>query len=269
MMKKQRILILGSSHTGAFQAARHRIAQAFPSLDVHYFGLPGSAYFHATFENGIFRAPEKRQRQFDWMDSREIDVRQFDRALFVGQRFAFGSAMRLIMSYDILEEVTRSKRPLMSEAAMSGLLEALIAQQVEGLITKFGRDPRFSFLAAPYPLDRSTLKGPAQEKALKAVLRKETGVTWGLKYEEIIAAEMAAARLDLVPQPLETRETFLTTQDHFSRQPSSAGVPDDEVDNRHMNADYGWQVFCAYAETKLEIRPLPIAEAEEHETGLS
>ncbi len=264
-----KILILGSSHTGAFQTARHRIAAAFPALDVSYFGLPGSGFFNATLTQGVFAAPEDYARQFQWMETREIDLHPFERVLLVGERFAFGAVMRLLMGQDILEEPQRTKRPLMSRAAMQELIGALVEQRVEALLTKFGRDTRFTFVPAPYPLARSLQSGPGQEKALKSVLKRDTGADWGRTYEARIASEMAAAGLDFLAQPRETRDSYLTTQDRFARQDAPEEASETQIDNRHMNDDYGWQVFCAYAATRLEIRPELEALADETKTGSS
>lgn len=255
MSDRRKILIIGTSHTGAFYTARHRIAAGFPTLDVTCFGLPGQIYSAAHYEDGVFRAPEDASHQLGWMDTSEIDFAPFAHILQVGERYTLNHAMRLMVFHDILEAPERSARAVLSEAALGDLLRGLVRQRAERLAERFGADPRQCFLPAPYPLARSTAPGPGHEFALASLRKRPHGAAWMQRYEAMIEEEMARVGLDVMLQPHDTRAGQFMTGDRYARTGPGSEAGADGVDHRHMNADYGWQVFCAFAESRLQLHP--------------
>lgn len=255
MSERTNILVIGTSHTGAFYAARARIAEAFPSLDVTYFGLPGLIYSAALYEDGVFRAPEDASHQLAWMERNEIDFTRFTRILHVGERYTLNHAMRLLVFHDVLEEPERTKRAFLSEAAACEMLRGLVRQRAETLLDRFGADPRHCFMPAPYPLARSVAPGPGHEFAIAALRKRPHGALWMQRYETMITEEMAKVGLDVMLQPQETRASQFMTADRYARPSTGSEAGPDVTDHRHMNADYGWQVFCAFAESRLGLCP--------------
>lgn len=258
MRTPQKILIIGTSHTGAFYTARHRIKAGFPTLDVSYFGLPGRIYSAASYEDGVFRGPDDASHTLGWMDKSEIDFAPFARILHVGERYTLNHAMRLMVFHDIFEEPERSARAVISEAAMQDLLRGLVRHRSERLLARFGADPRHCFLPAPYPLARSVAAGPGHEFALASLRKRPHGADWMQRYEAMIEDEMARVGLDVMLQPQETRAGQYMTEDRYARpetEPGATAGSPAGVDHRHMNADYGWQAFCAFAESRLGVTP--------------
>lgn len=252
---REKILIIGTSHTGAFYTARDAIAAGFPDLDVSYFGLPGRVYSSAVYEGGVFRAPEDMPRQLAWMDRREIDFAPFSHILHVGERYALNHVMRLMVFHDVLEEPERTGRAFISSAALADMIRGTVARRAERLLERFGKDSRACFLPAPYPLARSTRPGAGHEYALAALGKRAHGAKWMALYEQIIEEEMHKAGLDVLLQPPQTRAGQFMTADRFARAGTDQSAPPDQVDHRHMNADYGWQVFCAFAQRCLGQTP--------------
>jgi|GEM_PF-6240862 hypothetical protein len=257
MSATQKILIIGTSHTGAFYTARQRIKTGFPTLEVSYFGLPGRIYSSASYKDGIFRAPEDASHQLGWMTHNEIDFAPFARILHVGERYTLNHAMRLMVFHDILEEPERTKRAFLSQAALNDLLRGLVRQRAEGLVARFGPEPRHCFLPAPYPLARSVAPGPGHEFALASLRKRSHGADWMRRYEAMIGEEMALVGLDVMLQPQETRAGQFMTEDRYARPKTETEMEpgSESVDHRHMNADYGWQVFCAFAQSRLGLTP--------------
>lgn len=263
-----KVLIVGSSHTGAFYTARERIKAGFPDLEVSYFGMPGRIYSEALFEDGILRPAEPSARQLAWVDRREIDFAPFSLIIQVGERFTLNHVMRLIAFHDVLEDDERSGRAPMSSAALTAFLTGMVQTRVDHIVTRFGAEERYCILPAPYPLARSTSPGPKHEYGLTALSQRGFADKWMTRYEEIISERMQAAGLDVFLQPHETRAGQFMTQDRYARPGTDITAPEGQVDHRHMNSDYGWQVFCAIAEHRLGLTPEGAAlSPQQHMTG--
>ncbi|NVK47878.1 MAG: hypothetical protein HWE33_16440 [Rhodobacteraceae bacterium] len=251
----QKVLIVGTSHTGAFYMARERIETGFPGLEVSYFGMPGRVFSAALFEDGILRMADISARQLPWMDRQEIDFAPFSLIIQVGERFTLNHVMRLMAFHDVLEEDERSGRAPMSSAALTAFLTGMVQSRVDHIRGRFGADDRYCILPAPYPLARSTAPGPKHEYGLTALSLRSFADRWMVRYEEIISERMQAAGLDVFLQPHETRAGEFMTQDRYARPGTDITAPEGQVDHRHMNSDYGWQVFCAIAEHRLGLTP--------------
>ncbi|WP_226554143.1 hypothetical protein [Celeribacter naphthalenivorans] len=252
---EQKVLIVGSSHTGAFYTARERIKTGFPGLEVSYFGMPGRIFSEALFENGILRAADAKARKLAWMDRPEIDFAPFSLIIQVGERFTLNHVMRLMAFHDVLEEAERSGRAPISSAALTAFLTSMVQSRVDHIVDRFGADDRYCILPAPYPLARSTTPGPKHEYGLTALSQRGFADQWMTRYEAIITTRMQAAGLDVFLQPHETRAGQFMTQDRYARPGTDITAPEGQVDHRHMNSDYGWQVFCALAEHRLGLTP--------------
>ncbi|MGD9919545.1 MAG: hypothetical protein AB7U46_16155 [Paenirhodobacter sp.] len=256
-----KILVLGTSHSGTIRLARPEIAQAFPGLDLTFYGLPGAAFLTARCEGGVF-GPARgdrfgRAKARKWNDTPEIDLAPFERIFCVGDRFQLMTMARLIGGHDILEEPGRAERPLISTAAAEALIDGLVGARVAKLAALFGPDPRFCFQPAPFPLALTRNTGPGHERALSALATHASAARWIAFYEAAIARHLAAAGYRFLPQPEETRSEACFSLDRFARPPVAGAK---KPDYRHLDAGYGAQAFADYARRELGLTPSPAAD---------
>lgn len=248
-----KIAVIGTSHTGALHAAWPEISQKYPELDAQFFGLPGIEFTRATYANGILTSGQNA-RALPWMAQKEIDLNEFDQILLTGPRFGLGRAATLIARHELLELRSHRGYPFMSMAAMEALLTGLVELQVDELLERFGRDERFCYLPAPYPLARSLKEGPGHEELIKDVVSQPQAEVCIAKFETAIAQVLNRNGVKALFQPKITRDAICTTKDHYARSPE---VDPTAPDHRHMNAAYGRASFSAYATDILGLKPQP------------
>lgn len=250
-----KLLILGTSHVGAFQAALPDIRKSFPTLDITLFGVPGKAYWQARYADGVF-ALDPADRGLSWITERHVDLKKFDAVLLTGLRFGFTYAARLIATHDIVEARQRRGYPLMSRAAMRAFLSGLVQERAGRAAARYGTDPRFTLMPAPAPLARSAQEGqetPGQEHALCLLNGLSHGAEMTEHYNTGLQTAVTQHGYRFVPQPAQTLAAPFMTRDAFALQ---SPVDPKRPDNRHMNADYGFAAFSHYAEEILGLAPL-------------
>lgn len=253
-----KVLILGTSHVGAFQAALPEIEARFPALNIALFGVPGKAYWQAQYRDGVF-ALSAADRGLSWIKERQVDLSGFDAILLTGLRFGFTYAARLITTHDIVEARQRRGYPLMSRAAMRALLAGLTQDRAARVAARFGTDARLTLMPAPAPLARSSQDGPAQEHALSLMEGLTHGAQMVAHYEQCLADAVQARGYRFAPQPETTLAAPFMTRDSYALQTQ---LDEKRPDNRHMNADYGFAAFSRYAEEILGLAPLEDRQTE-------
>ncbi|GAA3868982.1 hypothetical protein [Celeribacter arenosi] len=250
-----KVLVLGTSHVGAFLLARDEIRADFPDIEVSYFGLPGDVFSRAVAHNGIFRTENADDRLFEWNEAREIDLRPFDQILLTGTRFMWLLVMRLFATRDVLDEPQRRGLALISRPALTAFIDAAVEDAVAGLFNRIPPDPRITVLPAPYPLVRSWKPGFGHEPIVTAASQMDTIGVWTGLYEDAILTHLAAQGMGFIAQPQDTRADPIRSQNRFARANSSAEEVGNRVDNRHLNADYGRHAFSHYAQSTLGLTP--------------
>ncbi|WP_417241659.1 hypothetical protein [Celeribacter sp.] len=251
-----RVLILGSSHTVCFRDAIGALRTDFPGLELTTFGLPGGKFAAARLDGSVLRAlDDAHDVAMEWNGVTEIDTAAFDRILMVGERFSFQSVTRMLALHNVLEEPLRDDLPLISTAALEALIDGAVAGQVDGIVARFGRDPRITHLPAPYPLARSWKQGAGHERFITLLSNRATTPRWMTRFEASIAAHLADVDHGFMPQPEPTRHDAFRSRNAFAWPKSGQGAAGNRVDNRHLNTDYARIAFAAYANNILNMRP--------------
>ena len=243
-----KVLVLGTSHVGAFLHAREAIAADFPALDVDYFGLSGEVFSRARTIDGVFGPEKEDDRQFEWNPARTVDIRPYDHILLTGTRFMWQAVMRLLAQYDVLEEPERRDNTVMSRAAMAAMIDGAAELSCAQLNDRMPLDARVTALPAPYPLVRSWQLGYGHEPLVTAAAALSSAAAWTAHYEAAIARHLAPYGVRFMAQPMDTRHDALRSDNRFALAGSSAQEAGPRADNRHLNADYGRVAFTRYAE---------------------
>ncbi|MBU2865566.1 hypothetical protein [Pacificibacter marinus] len=260
-----KVLVLGTSHSASLRMSADWIKRAYPSLEVDYFSLPGIVHSRSLMIGSTFGPTPsdaygcKMSQQ--WNGSLIVDLAPYAQIFHVGERFAMGAVTRLMADYDILEHEERSLRPVMSLSAARALIGSAVYDFVEARHDVFGDDRRITFMPAPYPLARSAKRGPGFENTMSRLNKRHTAADWSQIYEHAMGTSLADFGYRFIAQPMHTRQGIFATQDIFARPKSSVADVGDKVDNRHTNANYGQEIFAAYAQSQLGLAPLEMASA--------
>lgn len=249
-----RLAIVGSSHIGAIRQADDKITLACPNLDVTYFGLPGAPFRRACRgEDGVLRVNATSDAQARMIRRingvQELDLGPFDHIWVVGFRFGLGKVLRLLKRYDVLEMRRTGRQGTVSEAFFWAAVQAETEHICAAIFANYGADTRISISPAPYPAQKASEPGPHFEPALTHILHHPERDRIFVGFEDRIARGLAARGYRFQPQPRQTLAAPFATCSEYLRgavdfRDSSAA----STDLRHMNADYGFTLFHAFAE---------------------
>lgn len=237
-----RVLVLGNSHAATVRLGFPAIAEAFPQVQLGFWGLPGDAFGKARVGgDGRMAADASDKLSLRkvtlWNESDTVDLAAYDRIFLVGLRHGYRPALQLMRRLHPLDWGRRARSRGVStgflRASVRGLIDASLAEQ--SARTPF--DARFVALPAPYPATSVTAEGPLYEPITAAVTTLPHARDLCAIYEDEIAAAHSAAGLAFVPQPAQTiAAPFLS---------DPAYLADALRDGRHMNAEYGLAGFAA------------------------
>jgi hypothetical protein len=255
-----RVLIIGSSHVGAYRNAHDAFATLYPELTVDYFAVRGPHFLKGVMDKtGVFvphlRNDEDRSLTRATNGTDAVDTGDSDHLLMVGHRFAFVSIAGLLDEHDILEGARTERKRLISRAmvkeTISSVTQVSVAKAVEA-ISNYDRPA--SFAMAPYPA--SSIIDRGDEYDLARILRKfwsHPDAEWVFEtwLEEVDRAlEVQDCRLLHQPQSL-CAAPFATKSEYANRPTGLGGDILTKTDHRHMNADFGLAMLCEYAENHL------------------
>lgn len=241
-----RILVIGSSHAAAQRRALPRIAEAYPQHQVSCWTLTARCFNAAVVgPDGILtpdpKRPGVRKQALRWNGADSIDLSPFDHILMAGLDQGIDRVLHLTARLQPLDWGARDGARGVSldflRAALRGVVEAtLVAQKA-----RIPFDPRFAATPVPYATRAShdPARGHSPDAARVSQLPQAAALM--ALYEAELAAAHLAQGLAFVPQPEASRAAPWVTDDRFI-DPASA-------DALHMNADYGFLAFQAFAAT--------------------
>ncbi|MGB3244829.1 MAG: hypothetical protein WBB25_09850 [Sulfitobacter sp.] len=259
-----RVLIIGSSHIGAYKTAAERFGAFYPDIELTFFGLRGPLFLAGRMnKKGLFKAPlrDEKDRAFVLATNGSLvaDAAGFDHVLLVGHRFAFNNVAALLHDHDVLEGVRTGRARVISEAflqeAVTTLCDTAAAEAAQA-IEAFGKPACFA--VAPYPASSLVERGESY------ALARNLGQFWARPdaawvfemWHTAVRSALETRGHQLLIQPDALNAGPYATKPEFANRAATLdGERAGKSDHRHMNADYGLAMLCAYANTHLGIAP--------------
>lgn len=259
-----RVLIIGSSHVGAYKNAAEQFAAIYPQVELGFFGVRGPLFLTGKMDkNGVFTPPLRDDKDRDFVAATNgghaVDASGYDHILLVGHRFDFNAVAALLEHHDILEGV-RTGRPRVIERAFfeEVLARAVTASvdQATAPIAAYGRPATYAM--APYPAHSITERGAGYD------LARLMGAFWNRsdageimdQWLGAVKEALSAKGHTLLQQPEALNAAPHATRPEYAARAAALDGALGKTDHRHMNADYGLAMLCAYAETHLRLNPL-------------
>lgn len=265
-----RLAVIGSSHVGCVRQCDDQIRATHPGLELAYFALPGAPFRRAARDQDgdIFRAYPDNPREAALVEkingATEIDLGPFDHIWVIGHRYGMGRILRLFMKFDVLEMGRTGQPRTVSEAFMTAAMAGEIAASCARIKAQFGDDARITCSAAAYPAQKARQPGKFHEPPLAHILTHPDRDAIFARFEDQIGKALAAEGYGHLRQPADTLAAPFATQTRFLRDARDFRDTSREAgDLRHMNAEYGFRLFQAYAEQVLTAAP----SAATHQTS--
>lgn len=259
-----RVAIIGNSHIGAYMLAREVIEAAFPTLELSFFALPRHSFASCHYdESGVLIAREPAAQGLP----DRIDLSEKDHILLTGQSFAISGLSRMIGDFDILGLPACGR----DRSVSLTLLEEFLVFRIERYCQKLARflrgDPRCIVAPAPFPANGAADLPEQAAGWLHHPAAAELIALWS----ETVAYHMSGLPYGYMPQP-----------DHLIASPGRSAAayarahtlgPDQTPaapDYTHMNSDYGFAHFEAFARQWLGLTPecRPHSPRKEYDHGL-
>lgn len=252
-----RLAIVGSSHVGAIRQAAPRIEALYPGLKIGYFALPGRPFRSMYVDGaGILRfrpetdAEGRAARKVNGAE--HLDLGPFDRVWVIGNRFEFGRIMRLFLEHDVLEWPRTGRARTMSETFGCTVLETMIDRSCTRIGDRFGSDPRVVLTPAPYLGASARTEGEGFDRWMSKLFDHPNGERLQTLFERTIRDRLKSRGYGFMAQPPGTLAAPFATRAEYLRDARDFQDPGRRLnDLRHMNADYGFEVFRAFAELHL------------------
>ncbi|MFV2053269.1 hypothetical protein [Aliiroseovarius sp. YM-037] len=249
----KRILVIGNSHIAALRAAKDRIADAYPMLDITYFGVPGNRFNASDVGlDGVFRTaaddPKARRMAKKINGQADIDLQQFDNVLVVGPRFRLTRVLRMTVSTEVAEWARSNGERLVSESFFNEGLRQLAQDGADEVAVQFATSHPITVAAAAFPTADVLPDGPHHDRLLAQVSGHMHCGRIFRRYQKAIHDALLNNGLRYLPQPVETLAGAFLTDSAFATEATDLRDGERSVaDKRHMNAEYGFLLFQAYA----------------------
>ena len=125
-----RVLIIGSSHLGAYKNAAAEFGTLYNDVHVDFFGVRGPLFLTGKMNaKGVFTPPcrDEKDRAFVTATNGAItvDASGYDHLVMLGHRFSFNSFAALLGDHDILESIRTGRPRLISEAMLMDTITAV------------------------------------------------------------------------------------------------------------------------------------------------
>lgn len=249
----RRILVIGNSHMAALRSAKDRIAAAYPMLDITYFGVPGNRFNASDVGlDGVFRTaaddPKARRMAKKINGRADIDLQQFDNVLVVGPRFRLMRVLRMTERTEVAEWARGNGDRLVSEAFFDAGLRRLAQDGADEVAVQFATSHPITVAAAAFPTEDVLQGGPFHDRLLAEVSGHIHCGRIFRRYQKAVHDALLNNGLRYLPQPDETLAGPFLTNRAFATEATDLRDGDRPVaDKRHMNAEYGFLLFQAYA----------------------
>ncbi|SMX43972.1 hypothetical protein [Actibacterium lipolyticum] len=259
-----RLLVLGSSHTGALKSGVPRFRGRFPDVDVEFFAVPAPVFLTGRVnKEGVyvpgFRKDKDRELANAINGAEQIDLTAFDHILVVGFRFELISTAALLQTYDLLEGTDTGKDRACSMEFVDATMAATTARIAKMVRRCLGPDRNFTLTEAPYPSaaigERADDYEPA--RVIDNFIRHPDAE--GLFQKWLKGVEDAVTQLGhgFLSQPADTIAAPFATKAQYALGGTSAdGEEMSGTDHRHMNGDFGLRVLETFATQKLNLQPI-------------
>jgi len=243
---KQKICIIGDSHTGAFKLGWESIKNEFPHVEITFFAVGSGAMRHLKCKNSrlYFKQPRLAERLGLLGFPTEIDVTEYDIFLVVGMMNLLHPLILFQREHSLPGQSENSARQYVSEemyidawqerfrsAPMDNVLSALHKAGVRNSYIIF----------KPLISNEITERPNSLARAYSDLMNEEAD---GNRLWSIVERSMKGVlgENNYIPQPAETTVSGLLTQERYSagstRLRSDQEQHDDE-DIKHMNGEYG------------------------------
>lgn len=259
-----RVAIIGNSHVGAYLQARDAIEAAFPAVDLSFFALPRHSFSSCSYDaDGVLSAQEPPATGLP----DQIDLSQSDHILMVGHSFAREGLARLVEDFDVLGLTPRGRTRSVSLALVSEYTDFRVERYCRKLARFLREDPRCVVAPAPFPAADIPDWASEQGGWLDHPDRDRLTAIWS----DAVLWHMSPLKYGLMKQPDHLVAAPGRSPTAFSR---AAALPDGQTptaaDFTHMNADYGFAHFSAYAHHWLGLgaKGRTTSPSKEHHHGL-
>ena len=259
-----RVAIIGNSHVGAYILAREAIESAFPSVSLSFFALPRHSFSSCTYdESGVLHAREATHPNLP----HQIDLSSQEAILMVGQSFALDGLAQLIGEFDMLGGQSTGKSRTVSGSLVTSFLDHRVARYCHKLAEFLRNDARCVVVPAPHPATNT----PELDTGAAQCSQHPEAPRLLRLWQKTVSHQMSELRYGLMLQPQELTDGPVFSPPRYSR---AASLPDGQApttaDYTHMNEDYGFDHFKAFARHWLGILPAghPHSPRKEHDHGL-
>ena len=259
-----RLMIIGSSHVGAYKNASDAFALRYPQVTLTFFGVRGPLFLTGkTDDQGRFTPPvrSKKDRAFVTATNGTLvaDTQDADHLLVVGHRFGFLNIATLLEDHDILEGIRTGRPRLLSEALLRDVTQTLTRTAVDKAAAAFATTKTpMTFAMAPYPASSIVERGDdyALARSLRLFWARPDAVWVFDLWRTALRAALADHGHGLLEQPDVLNDGPHATKPEYAAL--ALGLDGDtlqKTDHRHMNADYGLAMLCGLADTTLGLGP--------------
>ena len=260
----KRVAIIGNSHVGAYLLARDAIEAAFPSVALTFFALPRHSFSSCLYDDtGMLRAREPGHP--DLPD--RIDLSDQHAILMVGQGFALDALARLVAEFDVLGWQGTGKARTVSAPLVSDFVDHRVGRYCRKLADFLRDDPRCVVAPAPFP----AANAPALPGGAGQCSQHPEAARLMALWQGSVVRHMQGLRYGLMLQPPHLTQAPGQSPARHAR---AAALPDGHdrtpADYTHMNSNYGFAHFEAFARHWLGLAPanLPQSPRKEHDHGL-
>lgn len=258
-----KMLIIGSSHVGAYKNAAKAFSAIYPEVELDFFGVRGPLFLTGRMnKKGVFTPPLKSEKDRAFVaatnGTHSIDASGYDHLLLVGHRFDFNTTASLLEEHDILEGARTGKARLISRALFDEVLQhsvSVAVKQATAPIAPYGRPATYAM--APYPASSIIERGEGYELArlLGAFWQRSDAADIVGDWLDAVRKGLSDAGHTLLAQPEALNAAPHATRPEYAARAAALDGALGRTDHRHMNADYGLAMLCAYAETHLGLNP--------------
>lgn len=259
-----RVAIIGNSHVGAYLLARGAIEAAFPSVSLSFFALPRHSFSSCIYdERGVLHACEAGHPKLP----RQIDLSAQEAILMVGQSFALEGLARMMSEFDLLGGHSTGKTRSVSAPLVSAFLDHRVARYCHKLAEFLRNDARCVVAPAPYP----AANAPGLDTGAAHCSQHPEAPRLLRLWQDTVSRHMTGLHYGLMLQPDELTDGPGFSPARYSRAANlPAGQAPTAADYTHMNAEYGFAHFDAFARHWLGILPAghPHSPRKEHDHGL-
>lgn len=259
-----RVAIIGNSHVGAYLQAQAAIEAAFPTVELSFFALPRHSFSSCSLDDdGVLSAQEPPAGGLP----DRIDLSKMDHILMVGQGFGREGLDSLVQDFDVLGLAPQGHARSVSLPLVSEYTNFRVERYCRKLARFLHEDPRCVVAPTPFP----ALDMPQWAREQGGWLDHPDAERLTTIWLDAVIWHMSRLKYGLMPQPASLVAAPGRSPAAYAR---AAALPKGQTptaaDFTHMNADYGFEHFSAYAQHWLGLAPQSrnTSPSKEHHNGL-